>query len=177
MLIVTINRVLRKKPAPLLGGQSLHVKRTGCGHCPPHPLPPPPRANEETQWHPQLRRLPHFPRLARTPGSPVVLTKTGPLWQSAMTLSVHPGRASRACGSCLGLLVTVLLQGLCGQGARVEFLDSVEILPSLTHISYRSRMRLTSETSASQIHFLLLENPEEREIKNRKTDRFFHILG
>ena len=36
----------------------------------PTPLPLPPMANEETQWHPQLRRLPHFPRLARTPWEP-----------------------------------------------------------------------------------------------------------
>lgn len=119
-----------------------------------------------------------FPEVGEnSPGSPVVLTRTGPLWQLAMTLSVHPGRVSRARGSCLGLAVMALLLGLCGQGARVEFPDSVEILPSLTHVSYRSRTRLRSETSASQIHFLLLENPEEREMKNRETDTFFHIWG
>lgn len=60
-----------------------------------------------------------------SPGSHVVLTRTGPLWQLAMTLSVHPGSVSRARGSCLGLVLMVVFQGLCRSGARVEFLDSV----------------------------------------------------
>ena len=90
-----------------------------------------------------------------SPGSHVVLTRTGPLWQLTTTLSVHPGSVQ---GS--GLLPRVGAHGPLPGPLQVECKSRVsgqcvEITPSLTHISYRSRPRLRSETSTSQVHSLL----------------------